>query len=372
MRASHVLAFAAVLCVLPLAAAGPASEIALHLTDSAGRPLAVASSLSLTAIADPGRRFHAEAPSGGVTRYILAVPPGVRGGGGGARAQDAAGADHRAGGARRRPLAGAPGPGGGGRSARPARESALLPARRGPARRLGTRPEAEGADAAPRPSPPRRPACQWTSLGPRNINGRVRALAAHPTRGKTLYAGAANAGVWITRDSGTTWSPLMRDEGSLAVGSLAVHLTDPAAPDGDVTVYAGTGQVEFAEPRSSPPTRAWRPALHPGWPAWDLDREWRLRHPGRHVARCRLDVGHRRSRQGHPLRRGLGRDLCLADGGKTWNRLTAEINVQSLALDPADAKTLWAGVTGTGILKIDTLTGGTSTLNNGLALTTGG
>lgn len=373
MRASHVIAFVAVLLPPLVAAAQPKPEVALHLTDEAGQPLAVASSLVLTAVAEPGRRFRAEA-SGGVTRYVLAVPPGVY-------EVEAAARGYQT----RQTRITVPAGRGADLSlalhAREAEEDLLgRLAKATSSQRDAVPPGAleralrqKGRMPRPGPPPPRRPACQWTSLGPRNINGRVRALAAHPTRGKTLYAGAANAGVWITRDSGTTWSPLMRDEGSLAVGSLAVHLTDPAAPDGDVTVYAGTGQVEFADT-----------TIFPSYPGVGVLRSTQNGRPGTWTASGdfgTLDVTSLAvdptSVSGDPdtvilYAGGSGGIFRSADGGKTWNRLTAEINVQSLALDPDDAKTLWAGVTGTGILKIDTLTGNTSTLNNGLALTTGG
>jgi photosystem II stability/assembly factor-like uncharacterized protein len=82
------------------------------------------------------------------------------------------------------------------------------------------------------------PDCNWTSIGPRNINGRVRALAVHPTDSNTIYAGTANAGVWVTSDTGSPWRPLMLDEDALEIGALAVHLN----ADGNVTIYAGTGE----------------------------------------------------------------------------------------------------------------------------------
>ncbi|HVG32873.1 MAG TPA: hypothetical protein VM911_07330 [Pyrinomonadaceae bacterium] len=89
------------------------------------------------------------------------------------------------------------------------------------------------------------PGCNWLSIGPRNINGRVRALAIHPTLGNTVYAGSANAGVWVTRDSGQSWRPLMHDQGALEIGALCVHLTNPANPLGPVTIYAGTGEPTY-------------------------------------------------------------------------------------------------------------------------------
>ena len=78
--------------------------------------------------------------------------------------------------------------------------------------------------------------CRWLPIGPRNINGRIRALAIHPANANILYAGAADGGVWKTTDAGQSWTPLTDDQDSLSIGALAI---DPTAPD---TVYAGTGE----------------------------------------------------------------------------------------------------------------------------------
>jgi hypothetical protein len=48
----------------------------------------------------------------------------------------------------------------------------------------------------------------WLSIGPRNVNGRVKALAVHPTDPSTVYAGAASGGVWKSTDAGQSWRPL--------------------------------------------------------------------------------------------------------------------------------------------------------------------
>lgn len=81
--------------------------------------------------------------------------------------------------------------------------------------------------------------CNWFSVGPRNINGRIKALAIHPTDGSILYAGSAGGGVWKTSDGGQSWSPKMHDEDSLAIGAIAI---DPSVPD---IVYAGTGEAVY-------------------------------------------------------------------------------------------------------------------------------
>ena len=79
--------------------------------------------------------------------------------------------------------------------------------------------------------PVQTPGCNWLSIGTRNINGRIRAMAIHSTDGNTVYAGTACGGVWVTRDARQSWK----------IGAVAVHLKDPSNPSGDTLICAGTG-----------------------------------------------------------------------------------------------------------------------------------
>src|SRR5207249_3263595 len=54
---------------------------------------------------------------------------------------------------------------------------------------------------------------------------------------RTIYAGAADGGVWRSVDGGANWTPLTDAECSLDMGSVAL---DPVAPS---IVYAGTGEA---------------------------------------------------------------------------------------------------------------------------------
>ncbi|HUB98860.1 MAG TPA: hypothetical protein VMS11_03440 [Solirubrobacterales bacterium] len=100
----------------------------------------------------------------------------------------------------------------------------------------------------------------WTPLGPSAIphgqasgkppvSGRVRSLAVGVGAAR-VYAGAANGGVWLSEDGGTSWRPLddyATSPGttsglaadSLAVGALAVRWGTTQATD---TIYVGTGE----------------------------------------------------------------------------------------------------------------------------------
>lgn len=79
----------------------------------------------------------------------------------------------------------------------------------------------------------------WTSEGPGNIGGRFNTLAMSPTDANTIYAGAANGGIFKTTDGGTTWNPIFDDQAYLAISVIQV---DPNNAD---VVYAGTGDRNF-------------------------------------------------------------------------------------------------------------------------------
>jgi len=86
----------------------------------------------------------------------------------------------------------------------------------------------------------------WAAVGPTAIAlflrsaGRVTTVAIDPTNSNTIYAGAAQGGVWKTVNGGGDWTPLTDAQCSLAMGALAV---DPITPS---IVYAGTGEMHFS------------------------------------------------------------------------------------------------------------------------------
>jgi hypothetical protein len=80
------------------------------------------------------------------------------------------------------------------------------------------------------------PSNTWTSHGPVNITGRIRALAMHAADPNTIYAGAASGGVWKSTSFGLDWMPLTDGMTAMAIGALAIDPTDPNR------IYAGTGE----------------------------------------------------------------------------------------------------------------------------------
>lgn len=93
----------------------------------------------------------------------------------------------------------------------------------------------------------------WTPLGPNpipngqtiapttSVSGRTTAIAVHPTNPNIVYVGTAQGGVYRTLDGGTSWTPIMDNALSLAVGSIAI------APSQPETIYVGTGEGHCAK-----------------------------------------------------------------------------------------------------------------------------
>jgi hypothetical protein len=181
----------------------------------------------------------------------------------------------------------------------------------------------------------------WFSIGPRNVNGRVKALAVHPTDPSIVYAGAASGGVWKSVDSCETWRPLWDTTLTMAAVAIAI------APSNPNVVYVGTGE--------------WTPGWGPGYPGAglyvsnDAGATWTLRTgvTTRRVAQVLVsptnalvvyvagDSGFERS----------------LDGGVTWSTLRAG-QISDAVIDPNNANILYIAVRSDRIYK--TTNGGTT------------
>jgi photosystem II stability/assembly factor-like uncharacterized protein len=174
----------------------------------------------------------------------------------------------------------------------------------------------------------------WLSIGPRNVNGRVKALAVHPTDHNTVYAGAASGGVWKSIDAGQSWRPLWDSQDTMAVAALAVA---PSAPD---TVYAGTGE--------------WTPGWGPGFAGTGLfsstdgGATW-AKH-GTLTARrvAQVVVSHTDPNRVYVAgENGLERSN---DGGSTWSVVHAG-EASDVVIDPTNANVLYINVRSDGVYK---------------------
>jgi hypothetical protein len=68
------------------------------------------------------------------------------------------------------------------------------------------------------------------------VSGRLTSIDIHPTNANIAYVGAAQGGVWRTLDGGATWTPILDNAQTLAIGAVTI---DPVTPS---TVFVGTGE----------------------------------------------------------------------------------------------------------------------------------
>jgi photosystem II stability/assembly factor-like uncharacterized protein len=76
----------------------------------------------------------------------------------------------------------------------------------------------------------------WTELGPSNIGGRIRDIAADPTTKDVAYIATGSGGLWKTTDGGATFAPAWDSQSPQSMGAVAV--------DSQGVVWAGTGEVD--------------------------------------------------------------------------------------------------------------------------------
>ena len=76
----------------------------------------------------------------------------------------------------------------------------------------------------------------WTELGPSNIGGRIRDVAADPTTQGVVYVATGSGGVWRSSDGGATLQTAWDHYLPQSIGAIAV--------DSQGVVWAGTGEVD--------------------------------------------------------------------------------------------------------------------------------
>ncbi|MGW5049507.1 WD40/YVTN/BNR-like repeat-containing protein [Actinokineospora sp. NPDC004072] len=76
----------------------------------------------------------------------------------------------------------------------------------------------------------------WRELGPGNIGGRIRDIAADPTTRGVVYIATGTGGLWRTDNGGETFTPSWHDQLPPSMGAVAV--------DSKGVVWAGTGEPD--------------------------------------------------------------------------------------------------------------------------------
>jgi len=175
---------------------------------------------------------------------------------------------------------------------------------------------------------------KWKFIGPQpasffGVNsGRVTALAVDPRNGDVVYAGAADGGVWKTKDGGEHWKPISDGQPSLSIGSIAL---DPSAPD---TVYVGTGEANNSGDaygglgilKSSNGGATW------------------INTPGPFAGFAISAVSVCPSDRQVILAGSVGGVYRSADGGATWAPVLQGEFASAVAFDPLNGNIAWAGL----------------------------
>ncbi|MBL8350729.1 MAG: hypothetical protein JNL87_10475 [Burkholderiaceae bacterium] len=148
---------------------------------------------------------------------------------------------------------------------------------------------------APRAAPA--PAGQrWLPVGPRNVCGRVLALAQDPVNPLLHYAGTAHGGLWRSNDGGDTWEALGGPEHQFPVSTIAIPEQAPTR------LYVGTGspleaqvsgrglyEVTVAGPRSAAVFRRLRGAPPSAMPPAQANARPETRGQAMRYGRIRMD-----------------------------------------------------------------------------------
>jgi photosystem II stability/assembly factor-like uncharacterized protein len=173
---------------------------------------------------------------------------------------------------------------------------------------------------------------QWRSIGPWtvpngqtygasrvNVSGRVSSIAIDPQDPAHVLVGAANGGVWESRDRGGSWQPRTDFEATLAVGAIAFDPRNPlivycCTGEGNGWSYLGAGILRSSDGGTSWDTLCTAPFVGHGFYDFHIDPA-----DSRHLLGATTN--------------GL---YVSTDGGVNWARRRAT-RTWSLALTPAGA-----------------------------------
>ena len=204
----------------------------------------------------------------------------------------------------------------------------------------------------------------WAPIGPSpidqgaiNANGQVTAIAVHPNNPDIIFIGTAWGGVWRTRDGGSTWTPVFDRAPSLGIGGPGAIAIDPTNAD---TLYVGTSSrngSQFSGDSTQPPAGLFRST--DGGASWiRLGSSYPLTTPSNasiFFSRI-INVVIVDPANGQRMYLACNGGLFVStDGGFNWTQGTAPAgDVRSLVLDatsPTNARILYAGISGTGVVR---------------------
>jgi photosystem II stability/assembly factor-like uncharacterized protein len=202
----------------------------------------------------------------------------------------------------------------------------------------------------------------WSELGPApTVNGstdyiepssgRITGIGPDPVDPKVIYLATAGGGVWKTMNGGLDWTPLTETQGIAFMGAIAVA---PSAPS---TIYAGAGEANMGPSKA----RNFRDNIYYGTgvlKSVNGGSSWTLLGAGQFfrstISRIVVDPANAdvvyvavgaSATNGRTDGMGIWKST---NGGMTWSNTTSSTVPQTvpfsdLAMDPANAQTLYAG-----------------------------
>jgi photosystem II stability/assembly factor-like uncharacterized protein len=180
---------------------------------------------------------------------------------------------------------------------------------------------------------------KWQWIGPKNVSGRMTAVAVVAPKGRNyaLYAGSASGGLWKTENEGTTWAPVFDKAPSAAIGDVAVAPSDPRI------AWVGTGEANIF--RSSQAGIGVYKSVDGGksWNACGLENTATI--PRIVIHPKNPDIVYVAA-SGHEWTFNPDRGVYkTTDGGKTWKKVLYVDDGSGaidLVMDPVDPATLYA------------------------------
>ena len=175
------------------------------------------------------------------------------------------------------------------------------------------------------------------SIGPAMVSGRIADLAVHPTDKAIRYVASATGGLWKTTNAGTTWKPIMDDQGSYSLGCVTI---DPRNP---LTIWVGSGE-----------NNSQRAVQYGDGVYKSLDGGTTWNNMGlktsEHISKIVVDPRDSNvvwvAAQGPLWKDGGERGLYVTrDGGKTWSRaldISPHTGITEVFMDPRNPDVMFA------------------------------
>jgi photosystem II stability/assembly factor-like uncharacterized protein len=176
---------------------------------------------------------------------------------------------------------------------------------------------------------------EFRLLGPK-VNGRITRVGGI-SDGKTLYAAAAQGGLWKSTDNGFAWEPIFDEQDTQSIGSFAI------APSDANVIYVGSGEANIRG----------NVALGYGiWKSTDAGKSFNQ------VLKLRGQIGtmvvHPNNPDiayaavlGSPFAAGAERGVYQTnDGGVTWRKslfINSDTGASDIAIDTQNPRKLFAG-----------------------------